>query len=97
MRTIRSEIGLPLVANMSEHGKTPLLSRAEIGDLGYQIALYPSSTLFAAAQSAREVAQILREEGTTREHLDKLIVFGELNEDVLGLSGWQAAEREAAS
>ena len=97
MRTIRAEIGLPLVANMSEHGKTPLLSATEIGELGYDIALYPSSTLFAAAQSAREIAQILRDSGTTRDDLDKLMVFGELNEDVLGLSSWQQAEETAAS
>jgi len=97
MRTIRAEIDLPLVANMSEHGKTPLLSRDEIAELGFDIALYPSSTLFAAAQSAREIAQILKEDGTTRDHLDKLIVFGELNEAVLGLSDWQSAERAAAS
>ena len=97
MSTIRAEVGLPLVANMSEHGKTPLLSRTEIEELGYDIALYPSSTLFAAAQSAREVARVLNKDGTTREHLDKLIVFGELNEDVLGLSAWQGVEEAASS
>lgn len=97
MKTIRAEIGLPLVANMSEYGKTPLLSAAEIADLGFDIALYPSSTLFAAAQSAREIAGILRDEGTTRDNLDKLILFNELNEDVLALSDWQAAEEGASS
>ncbi len=97
MKTIRAAVGLPLVANMSEYGKTPLLSREEIGELGYDIALYPSSTLFAAAQSAREIGRILREEGTTREHLDRLMPFPELNESVLGLSSWQSAEDAASA
>ena len=97
MATIRAELKSPLVANMSEHGKTPLFSRDEIGELGYKIALYPSSTLFAAAQSARDIARILQEEGTTRDHLDQLMVFGELNENVLQLSLWQSEEERATS
>ncbi len=97
MKTIRDALRSPLVANMSEHGKTPLLSRAEIEDLGYAIALYPSSTLFAAAQSARDIARILQQDGTTRDHLDQLMVFGELNENVLELSRWQSEEERAAT
>jgi len=91
LRTIAGSFDLPLVANMSEHGKTPLLSVGEIAELGYAIALYPSSTLFAAAQSAREIAEILKRDGTTREELDRLLPFGELNE-VVGLAAWQAEE-----
>ena len=79
---------------MSEHGKTPLLTKDEIGELGYQIALYPSTTLFAAAQSAREMARVLGRDGTSRDALEKLIVFGELNE-LLGPLGWQDAEEAA--
>lgn len=95
MERIRDAVSLPLIANMSEHGKTPLLSRDEIANLGYEIALYPSSTLFAAAQSAREIAGALKHAGTTRDTLERLMVFQELNEDVLGLSAWQDAEAEA--
>jgi 2-methylisocitrate lyase-like PEP mutase family enzyme len=91
LRTIAGALDLPLVANMSEHGKTPLLSAAEIAELGYAIALYPSSTLFAAAQSARQLAEILKRDGTTRDELDRLMPFGELN-DLVGLAAWQAEE-----
>lgn len=97
MKEIRAALERPLVANMSEHGKTPLLSRAEIEELGYTIALYPSSTLFAAAKSARDIARILKSDGTTREHLDQLMVFGELNEGVLELSRWQSEEERATT
>jgi 2-methylisocitrate lyase-like PEP mutase family enzyme len=91
LRAIAGALEAPLVANMSEHGKTPLLSVAEIAELGYAIALYPSSTLFAAAESARQLAEILKRDGTTRDELDRLMPFGELN-DLVGLAAWQAAE-----
>jgi 2-methylisocitrate lyase-like PEP mutase family enzyme len=91
LRAIAAAIAAPLVANISEHGKTPLLSRAELAELGYAIVLYPSSTLFAAAQSTREIARALREQGTTRDVLDRLLPFGELNE-LVGLGRWQAEE-----
>jgi 2-methylisocitrate lyase-like PEP mutase family enzyme len=80
---------------MSEHGKTPLLSRDEIAELGYAIALYPSSTLFAAAESARAIAELLLRDGTTRNGLDRILEFGAFNE-LVGLSAWQAEEERAA-
>jgi 2-methylisocitrate lyase-like PEP mutase family enzyme len=95
LRAIAAVVDRPLVANMSEHGKTPLLSREEIGELGYAIALYPSSTLFAAAQSAREVAELLIRDGTTRNGLDRILEFNEFNE-LVGLAAWQAEEEKAA-
>lgn len=96
LRAIAAAVDLPLVANMSEHGKTPLLSVDEIAGLGYAIALYPSSTLFAAAQSAREIAELLKRDGTTRGELGRLMPFGDLN-DLVGLAGWQAAEAGGTS
>jgi 2-methylisocitrate lyase-like PEP mutase family enzyme len=96
LETIAGALDLPLVANMSEHGKTPLLSRKEIADLGYAIALYPSSTLFAAARSAQELAGVLGRDGTTRGELDRLMPFDELNE-LVGLAAWQAEEAEGGA
>jgi 2-methylisocitrate lyase-like PEP mutase family enzyme len=96
LETIAGALDLPLVANMSEHGKTPLLSRNEIADLGYAIALYPSSTLFAAARSAQELAGVLGRDGTTRDELDRLMPFDELNE-LVGLAAWQAEEAEGGA
>jgi 2-methylisocitrate lyase-like PEP mutase family enzyme len=94
MKAIVAAVDRPLVANFSEHGKTPLLSRDEVQELGYAIALYPTTTLFAAALSAREIAAALKADGTSRDVLARLMVFGELNE-LLGLSRWQEEERRA--
>ncbi|MBM3678875.1 MAG: hypothetical protein FJW96_13500 [Actinobacteria bacterium] len=95
MRAIAAAVGeKPLVANYSEHGKTPLLTAAETAAAGFRVCLYPTTSLFAAAQSVLEIATALRRDHTSREVLDRLMVFGDLNE-LLGLSAWQKVEEEA--
>lgn len=96
MRQISEALELPLIANISEHGKTPLLNTKTVGELGYAVALFPSTSLFAAAQSALDVASALKSDGTSRGILDRIMVFNELNE-LLGLSAWQDEEEEAAA
>ncbi len=94
LRTIAAEVDAPLLANMSEHGRTPLLDLETIRGLGYAIALFPSSALFAAARSAQEVARALRAGGTTAGVLERMLPFDELNE-LVGLASWQREESEA--
>jgi 2-methylisocitrate lyase-like PEP mutase family enzyme len=95
MRAIAAAVGAkPLVANFSEHGKTPLLTAEETAAAGFSICLYPTTSLFAAAQSALEIATALQRDRGSREVLDRLMPFGDLNE-LLGLSAWQQAEQDA--
>ena len=47
-------------SNLSEHGKTPDLGAARFQELGFGLVIYPSSTLFAAAQSTKDLAATLR-------------------------------------
>jgi 2-methylisocitrate lyase-like PEP mutase family enzyme len=94
LRAIAGAIRKPLIANMSERGVTPLLDLGTIRELGYAIALFPSSSLFAAARSAHDVAEALRATGTTAGILDRLLPFAELNE-LVGLAAWQCEEAEA--
>lgn len=81
-----------LLANFSENGKTPLLSVKEVGALGYAIALYPSSLLFAAVKSAQEIAALLKGEGSSRNAVDRMVGFDDLNDGILGKADWQAEE-----
>jgi len=80
-------IGKPLLVNISEYGRTPDLGAAAFGKLGFSIALYPTSTLFAAAQSTKELAASLRETGSTRGSVPRMMPFDELNE-TLGKDEW---------
>jgi 2-methylisocitrate lyase-like PEP mutase family enzyme len=80
-------IGKPLLVNVSEYGRTPDLGAAAFERLGFSIALYPTSTLFAASQSTKELAASLRESGSTRAVVPRMMPFDELNE-TLGKDEW---------
>jgi methylisocitrate lyase len=69
----------PKVANMVEHGKTPLLSPEELHDLGFDFIVTPVAGVLATAKALTDTYAILREHGTLRGHLDSLMPFEEFN------------------
>ena len=78
--------GVVLVANMIEAGKTPLLTPAELHDLGYDLIVSPLSGLFAMAKSVGTAYQVLADQGTLRNHLDLVSTFDDFNR-VVDLEG----------
>lgn len=91
LRRIAAAIDVPLVVNMSEGGKTPILPVATLTEIGYRIVIYPTASLSVAAKAVEELAEVLRRDGTTDAVADRMIVFDELNE-LVGLDRWQALE-----
>lgn len=83
--------GITLVANMVETGKTPLLTPAELADLGFTLIVSPLSLLFSAVQAMQTSLAQLREEGSLRGHLDRLVDFDAFGR-VVGLDGHRAEE-----
>jgi 2-methylisocitrate lyase-like PEP mutase family enzyme len=69
----------PNVANMIEGGKTPVLPKEQLVDLGFQIILYPLAGLFAAARVMEDVFRQLQVAGTTSGEAGRLMTFGEFN------------------
>ncbi|MBV8236686.1 MAG: isocitrate lyase/PEP mutase family protein [Acidimicrobiia bacterium] len=67
------------VANMIEAGKTPLLTPKELHDLGYDLIVSPLTGLFAAALAMANAYQVLREQGSLRDHLDLVVTFDDFN------------------
>ena len=65
--------GVTLVANMVETGRTPLLTPAELDDLGFTLIVSPLSALFAMVKQVRDALDLLPEEGTLRDDLDRLV------------------------
>ena len=63
------------VANMIEAGKTPLLTPAELHDLGYDLIVSPLTGLFAAARALATAYQTLREHGSLRDRPDLVVTF----------------------
>lgn len=99
LRAIREGVrpGAQLLVNFSENGKTPLLDLKTVGELGYTIALYPSSLLFAAVQSAIEIAALLKGEGMSASAVGRMVGFDELNDGILGKAAWQAEEERVTA
>lgn len=83
--------GVVRVANMIEGGRTPLLSEAELHDLGYDLIVTPLTALFAATKAVEQVLSLLRREGTVREHQDMMVSFGAF-EPIVDLDGHRALE-----
>src|SRR3954452_15232791 len=67
------------VANMIEAGKTPLLTPAELHDLGYDLIVSPLTGLFAASKAMASAYETLRERGSLRDHLELVVTFDDFN------------------
>jgi methylisocitrate lyase len=87
------EIDAPLVANMTEFGKSPLLTLDELAEMGYAAVLYPVTLLRTAMKAVEAALAVIANEGTQRELLDLMQSRQELY-DLLGYSGYEARDRE---
>jgi 2-methylisocitrate lyase-like PEP mutase family enzyme len=67
MRAIGARFDLPLVANMVEKGRTPVLSRAELESLGYRLAIFPVSALLAAVKAMAGVYAHIKATGSSKD------------------------------
>lgn len=74
----------PIVANMIEGGKTPVLEKAQLESLGFQLILYPLTGLFAAGHVLRGLYAHLHKTGTTLGMENELLSFSEFN-DLIGV------------
>ncbi|MFQ5732175.1 MAG: methylisocitrate lyase [Planctomycetaceae bacterium] len=85
-------IEVPLIANMTEFGKSPLLTVHELGELGYAGVLFPV-TLFRVAMKAVESAlQAISEQGTQSPLIETMQTRAELYE-LLGYDDYDRRDR----
>ena len=83
----------PLFANMIEGGKTPLLSSAELQELGYKMVVYPLSALFSAAKAVEETYRALFDEKSTASRQEAMVTLSQF-EEMIDVSAWQEIERK---
>ncbi len=76
-------IDIPVLANLTEFGKTPMFTTEELANAGVSLALYPLSAYRAMAKAAMGVYEILRRDGTQKAVIDSMQTRDELY-DVLG-------------
>lgn len=80
LEQIARTISGPKVANMVEHGRTPLLAPDELHQLGFDLIVTPLAGLLAGAKALARVYTLLQREGTLRGHLDELMPFDDFND-----------------
>lgn len=69
----------PVLANMVEGGKTPLLSAPELQALGFSMVIFPGGLVRALSHAAGEYFTSLRATGSTAAFRDRMLDFAELN------------------
>jgi len=74
----RSKVGIPLLANMTEFGKTPYLSAGDFEEMGYNIVIFPVTAFRAAMLGAWRALEGLKVKGTQREFLGSLMTRKEV-------------------
>jgi methylisocitrate lyase len=73
-----SAMRVPLLANITEFGRTPLFTRDELHAAGVRLVLYPLSAFRAAARASLEVYAAIRREGTQAGVLERMQTRAEL-------------------
>ncbi len=76
------ETRAPLVLNLIEGGKTPLVSVREAESMGFKIVFFGLTTLYAAAKGMMDVLKLLKAEESAQPYLDRLITFPQFEEIV---------------
>ena len=87
-RQFTSAIDVPVLANLTEFGKTPMFTTTELKDAGIRMALYPLSAFRAMSRAAENVYRSLREEGTQQNVIGTMQTRDELY-DVLGYHDYE--------
>ncbi len=82
-RQFARQVQVPVLANLTEFGQTPLLPIGELRDAGIRLVLYPLSAFRAMSQAALDVYRHIRQDGTQRDVVDRMQTRAELY-DVLG-------------
>lgn len=93
---IGRELPGPLIANMSETGLTPLRSAKELQDMGFAIALFPSSTVRITIKAVGDFLSDLKKTGDSRSWVDRMASLEQTN-NALGLDKIRAFEKKLLS
>jgi methylisocitrate lyase len=83
---------VPLLANMTEFGRSPLLDFAELARVGYRMVLYPVTALRAALKAVQETLGEILTKGHQRDQVPQMLTRAELYE-LLDYAGYEARDR----
>ncbi|GAQ17288.1 methylisocitrate lyase [Oceanobacillus picturae] len=81
-RLFAEKVDVPLLANMTEFGKTPYISAEAFQDMGFKMVIYPVTSLRVAAKAYERIFQLIKEEGTQKEGVSDMQTRKELYETI---------------
>jgi methylisocitrate lyase len=87
-REFARRVKAPLLANMTEFGKTPYISVQEFREAGYKVVIFPATLFRISLGAAREALEMLKSQGTQKSLLDRMMS----REDFYKLIGYRDYE-----
>jgi 2-methylisocitrate lyase-like PEP mutase family enzyme len=84
LERIAAEVKAPLMMNMFEGGRTPLVSNADFEAMGYRLLIFSAAAQMAACQAIKEVMTALRISGSLELSREQLMSFAE-RDAIIGL------------
>ncbi|MBT9246756.1 methylisocitrate lyase [Gemmobacter fulvus] len=95
-REVRARLpGVKLLANMTEFGRTPMLTAQQFEELGYDMVIWPVSSLRVANKAQERLYAALRRDGATQAMIPEMQTRAELY-DLIGLSAFEALDQSIA-
>lgn len=79
-RAVRKELDVPILANMTEFGKTDYINLETFSEIGINLVIFPVTSLRAAAYNVEKTYAVIKEKGSQKSVLDKLQTRKELYE-----------------
>lgn len=89
-QTFTGALKVPVLANITEFGKTPMFTREELAGVGVSLILYPLSAFRAMSQAALNTYQAIIHNGTQKSMLDKM----QTREELYGVLGYHLYEQK---
>src|SRR6478609_940475 len=83
--------GVPLLANMTEFGKTPFFTASEFEAMGYKMVIWPVSSLRVANKAQADLYAAIKRDGGTMNQVDRMQTRAELY-DTIGLHDYEALD-----
>ncbi len=84
--------GVPLLANMTEFGRTPFFTAAEFEDMGYRMVIWPVSSLRVSAKATEDLYAAIRRDGGTQGVIDRMQTRAELYATI-DYAGYEALDQ----
>jgi 2,3-dimethylmalate lyase len=95
LETICRRVDYPKFVNMLAFGKTPILSIAELEQIGFKMVVAPIDSVLLMARIMREMAEVFKRDGHTRALADRMVGFDEIKA-ILGVGEYLSLRDELA-